>query len=325
VTIKSVSQRRKHDRERALQAREPFWTALFEGSPVRAVVLGPGRIARDALSPEILNWSVKFVVDFGQQLKLPDGRRPLCYDADCGHEFSSLPDVIIAIRTADNVAQLMGTGVCPTCAQKTNSEILEVVRKEMATKGLAPAAGSPSTAEIEVTTYGAYVIPDLPNGMSLHIMCEDDSDVDDDAPHTFAALIKAGKLPRFTLMWQGSHNCHSIANDLRQDLTALNMEADVKMGFSNVTKSDGEPMGLHAWVEIEGWAIDASQGGMGKPVYMRRIAPYREMIKATDIKTRAGESNPQYLTRAGQIPNSRQSCGHPSQSPSSPAPHRTPV
>jgi len=81
-------------------------------------------------------------------------------------------------------------------------------------------------------------------------------------------------------------NCFDIVSKLYQDLKALDAEKDFtrKIGFANVVKNDGEPMGLHTWVESEGWAIDCSNGGRGNPIWFMPVQKFYEMYKFGDIQ-----------------------------------------
>jgi hypothetical protein len=102
------------------------------------------------------------------------------------------------------------------------------------------------------------------------------------------AVQLGGKLSRFITLRRGYANCHSNVDHLMSDLKKLGVaeRLEPKMGFSDLTQSNGAPMGLHSWIEVDGWAIDPPGGNMGKPILIRRIQPHREMMKATDVKPR---------------------------------------
>jgi hypothetical protein len=57
-----------------------------------------------------------------------------------------------------------------------------------------------------------------------------------------------------------------------------------KERICTVIADHGQPIGLHRWVEIDGWVIDASNGGMGNPVLFQRAEDYYSHREMTDIK-----------------------------------------
>ena len=49
-------------------------------------------------------------------------------------------------------------------------------------------------------------------------------------------------------------------------------------------RSEADPQGLHSWIECDGWAIDAANGGTGRPVLFVPTADYRAQMQFTNAQ-----------------------------------------
>ena len=102
----------------------------------------------------------------------------------------------------------------------------------------------------------------------------------------FTALLEKRKLPRFAFAFRGHNNCFAITQQLYFDFKDLGIEHrfTYREGFSSVLQANGEPIGRHRWIELDGWAIDASGGALGNPVLFERADDYYSKRAMTDIR-----------------------------------------
>jgi hypothetical protein len=181
----------------------------------------------------------------------------LCFNFDCSNKLRVLPAVYMFLLPEKDVPPLV-LGVCGQCAQYSNDELLTLVRNQFGhhygLKQQAPANSAQVTLEfppgIGFTIAGVSFVmpgrdtPSIPGG-----------------PAVFVDLLEAGRLPEFMTLRRGISNCHGITTELYHDLDDAGCAQSFafKRGSTGLLKSPNDPNGLHSWLEINGWAIDARQ------------------------------------------------------------------
>jgi hypothetical protein len=205
----------------------------------------------------------------------------LCFDKDCGREVRVL-NTFMFLSTNPHAAPMAMTA-CEVCSKKSNEEIIEIVRADLRSHfnvGPMQAADHVGTEFVERDVSVAAVA-----GISLAVV---GADGDRDCPPAllFAKMLERNALPRFAFAHAGHNNCIHINRQLLLDLTAagISHEWTFKEGNCPVLKTDGQPIGLHRWAEVAGWAVDASGGAVGNPVLFQRVEDYYGRRQMTDIK-----------------------------------------
>jgi hypothetical protein len=274
-------------RRRRSQQRE--WIKLFgDRFPTTATISRPGK------RPETAQRQTVAYLESFMSAKLP----PLCFDTDCDHEFHSPPEVLAFLMTDDDPSHATGMAICPDCAKKGDSEIFDVMRRVFRDNfgiGL-PLPSSDDRAEIQFIFN--FEIDRLPRGMKIAAKMQHDGDKVHRIAVALAAILEAGKLPRFVAFWRGVGNCHAIVRALYEDLKSQGGEDfTCKTGFSSVLKRNGEPVGLHSWIEIDGVAIEASGGAYGHPIKILRSSDYYDLMKMKDVRLMS-EEFPQMMEKS---------------------------
>src|SRR5262249_44581701 len=102
-------------------------------------------------------------------------------------------------------------------------------------------------------------------------------------PAVFVGLLEAKQLPEFTVFRHGTSNCHGIVSAIYHDLNDAGCAHlfAFKRGSSGLIKNEHDPEGLHSWIEIKGWTIDASNG-TSNPVIIMPTNSYCGMMQITD-------------------------------------------
>jgi hypothetical protein len=116
----------------------------------------------------------------------------------------------------------------------------------------------------------------------------DPGDADCEPVRILQTLLAADALPGFERLWRRKGNCHEITQGLLIRLYELGFSPERWVwvhGQCGRAQYDGKPLGLHSWIEVDGWAIDAANGGM-RPALVARADHYREEMQATDIACR---------------------------------------
>jgi hypothetical protein len=267
-------------RQKARQ-RDSEWIRLFE-PPLqsRIAISRPGARPASARKYEqgLLQWR-------------PD---TFCFNFKCNNKLLGPPEVYMILLQEKDTSPLM-MGVCPQCAQYSNAELVILVRDQFGKHyGLdrqAPANSAKALLEFppgvwfEITTpHGVKVqfampgreapsIPGGPNG----------------GPNVFVDLLEAGQLHEFMMLRRGVGNCHGITNALRRDLTDAGWAQHFafKSGSCEVLKSEHDPDGMHSWLEINGWAIDAANGA-DRPVIITPVGVYYRVMQVTNASAVPG-------------------------------------
>lgn len=99
-------------------------------------------------------------------------------------------------------------------------------------------------------------------------------------------------MPRFVFSFRNHNNCFSITQQLYLDFKDLGIEEmfALKEGYSSMPQVDGAPIGLHWWLELDGWVIDASGGAFGNPVLFQNAENYYARRMMPDIKDARGDA-----------------------------------
>jgi hypothetical protein len=203
----------------------------------------------------------------------------LCFDIKCTNEVHDL-NVYMFVATDPDAAPL-GMAACEACSKKSDEEILDILRTEFAKQfGIDPT----KPASVVGTHFAEMGTEQTVHGIKLAIV---DGIRGEPCPQAmiFSELLERRALPRFVFAFRGHNNCIAITNQLYLDLRDLGIENrfTFKEGSSSSLKSDGEPIGLHRWVELEGWVIDGSGGAFGNPVLFQRAEDYYRARQMTDI------------------------------------------
>jgi hypothetical protein len=198
------------------------------------------------------------------QRKGPRQRLPhasMCFNPECANEAS--PDGLVIVLRAR--AARMAMAGCPSCSQLHDNAVLALVRE--ATRqhfglGATPRAGFVDTVDMSCCTV---------EGIELAIV----NGVDCPPAYAFVELLAARLLPKFAFAFDSVGNCFTIVHHLMDDFAALGLDGPVaKVGRSTRICANGKPWGPHAWIEWDGFIIDAANGGAGKPVTFERAEDY---------------------------------------------------
>jgi hypothetical protein len=110
-------------------------------------------------------------------------------------------------------------------------------------------------------------------------------------PNIFVDLLEAGQLREFMILRRGISNCHGITNALHRDLKDAGraQRFAFKRGSSELLKSEHDPDGMHSWLEINGWVIDAANGA-DRPVIIVPTEGYYSMLRITKVCVLEGSS-----------------------------------
>jgi hypothetical protein len=204
-----------------------------------------------------------------------------CFDKGCNAEVHALNTFMLIIRD-DGQAKAMTMAACEACSNKSNEDILAVIRTDLRDHGLAPASPADigPVHEFEETAISGPRVAGIQLGVVGNFS-------ECDPAVIIAALLEAGKLPMFASFYRGHNNCYVIVRQLRDDFKALGVDHkfQYRVGCSGVLKAIGDPNGgMHSWIEAEGWVIDASGGGRGNPVLFQRAEDYYRARQMTDIR-----------------------------------------
>jgi hypothetical protein len=263
-------------RKRVLAARE--WIGLFSpDSPVKAAISRPScRTSTTRL------YESAFAADIVRRAATVEPA--LCLNPECSNELRALPTVFAFVKTSDNPASRpIGMGICDQCAQKSDDELREVMRKTFDRFGLYGEKDKHTKVEMDIEVAHRLDVGQLKvvvprtDRFSNNTIC--------DAAQAFACLVRDGKLGRFTAFYFGAHNCHALVAQLRLDLCEIGAERlfAFKRGSSELLKSEIDPDGLHSWVEVEGWAIDVSGGALGNPIVIQPIEDFCIRYRMADV------------------------------------------
>jgi hypothetical protein len=253
------------------------WVSLFDDSEYPKAVIArrpfPDGLDADARSIEARILRVAHTPE-----------HVLCSNVDCDNAIHSAPDVMGFILARRGDDRVVGSSICPDCASKGRAAILDVLRNVAMHIGFAPLRGA--VAEMDIGP-SASAVARPPCGLELLELLEEGQEICH-VTRQLMSLIDGGHLPDFTTYASRGHgNCHHITGVLVRELRRLGLVGfDNKIGFSGVLKSDGEPVGLHSWIEREGWAIDAAGGGLGRPILIAPVERYRKLFQLTDVRDR---------------------------------------
>lgn len=204
----------------------------------------------------------------------------LCFDVNCKNEVHSLR-VFMFIVTDPKSAPLI-VAACEACSKKTTEDIIKILRSTVKSHfGIGPAKPSDLVHAPFVESATEQTVA----GIQLAIVDGVEGKACRQALF-FGALLEDRKLPHFTIAFRGQNNCFSITRQLYLDFKALGIEErfSFKEGFSSLPKTDGQPIGQHCWIELDGWAIDASGGALGNPVLFQRTQDYYSRRIMSEIR-----------------------------------------
>jgi hypothetical protein len=254
---------------------EAEWPRLYPGLPARAAISRPS-------SRVLRQYESGLAADIAAALAA--GRPTLCFNLDCDNELHTLPAVLAFLRpTGDPHIPPIAMGVCEQCAKQSDDELREIMRKGL---GKQYGFGGPPDGyeKVELAIPGRVFSV---AGVQIAEVQTDTSAPFSTAAAIFTDLLEAHLLPRFVTFRHGASNCHGIVNQLHLDLKEIGIDHQFsfKRGFAGTLKNKADPQGLHSWIEIDGWAIDASNGAAGSPVLVAPIAEYYAYLQLTDIHT----------------------------------------
>ena len=264
-------------RKRLVAARE--WVDLFSPDrPIKAAISRPSSRTSTTRSYES-----GFAADIARRATTVEPA--LCFNPECSHELRALPAVFAFIKTSDDpAAPPIGMGICDQCAQKSDDELREVMRKTFGRFGLDGEKDKHAKVEMDIE-----VAHCLDLGQMKIVVARTDRFSNDpvcDFAQAFACLMRGGKLGRFVAFYFGAHNCHALVDQLRLDLRDIGADQvfAFKRGSSELLKSEIDPDGLHSWLEADGWAIDVSGGALGNPIVIQPIEDFCIRYRMTDIR-----------------------------------------
>ncbi len=208
----------------------------------------------------------------------------LCFDPACGKEVHALGTFMMVVTDPHPNAQPVAMTACETCSLKSNEEILTIMRADFAQHGLDPVEQA-ATAVLDHggAPFDEYATERTVAGIRLAVVgvfaeCQ--------PAIAFAVLLEARKLPLFAFMFRGHNNCYVVVGKLYRDLKELGAvdNFEWREGYCPILQSNGQPIGLHRWVEADGWVIDASGGAFGNPVVFQRVDDYYRKRQLTGIR-----------------------------------------
>jgi hypothetical protein len=177
-------------------------------------------------------------------------------------------------------------GLCSGCANKSDEELLTILHDALRSRGLGP---SPEGAEsIKLELGPGLTCESSLTGIEIVIEAENQEDVGCHIARYLASLLDARKLLNFVAFWRGKGHCHAIVGQLHQDFKDLGIaeQFEYMIGSSDLLRNDSDPEGLHSWIEMDGWAIDASGGGAYNPITIRRVEPFYKSLRLENIRER---------------------------------------
>lgn len=227
-------------------------------------------------------------ISFREQLsglakEIADANPPkLCFDGRCDNEIRSPPKVTIFVSNAGSMSNRMVFFACSECSKKRDAELIPILQTEIRRIfGINPVQPSKFEAvhfaeqgiEIVVGEYRLGIV-----GGSERKSCSQ--------ALFFEKLLANGELPRFAFAYKGHRNCVSVTHQLYLDLKSLGIEKkfSFKEGHSALPKGDGTSIGLHRWIELDGWVIDASNGGAESPIVFQEAKDYYNRRLMTNIR-----------------------------------------
>jgi hypothetical protein len=249
-------------------------------------LLGDGEVVAVISRPERRPHSFRECVPAFAEMIAKDAKGAQCFNKRCTNEFNSVPDAYVFVRTNKSLPPVC-SGICPECAKKSDEEILAILRDEFGERrGLAKMPSGTAVAQMPIDPSTVHETDPI-DGVRLRIVTE--GNPADCAPAViFTGLLEQRKLRRLLLYHGGGNNCHFITAQIYLDLVEIGM-ADkfaFKIGNAGVLKSDGEPIGLHSWIEADGWGIDCSGGIVGNPILFQRLEPFYERLQLTHVRNR---------------------------------------
>ena len=248
------------------------WVRLFEPPlQVRMAISRPG--ARPVSTQ-------KYERNMPAFINKPNAKPALCFNLNCNNKLLTIPDVYLFIQTEKD-AQPLGMGVCVQCARYSDDELRALARDQFGDYyGLdqQPPENS-ARAEIECPPGLGFTIA----GVSFFMSGRETPSIPG-GPTVFVNLLEAGQLPEFITLRRGISNCHGIVNALYHDLDDAGCAGlfAYKRGSSNLLKSAHDSKGLHSWIEIKGWAIDAANGA-NRPVIIMPTDDYYKLLQITNV------------------------------------------
>jgi hypothetical protein len=217
----------------------------------------------------------------------------LCFNLDCSSKLLAPPDVFMVLLQDADVAPMM-MGVCSQCAKYGNGELLALVREQLSNRyGLDQRAPADSAmVELELPPGIGFTIA----GVSFFMPGREPPSIPG-GPNVFVDLLEAGQLREFMTLRRGISNCHGITDALYRDLQDAGYAQlfAFKRGSSEKLRSLHDPDGLHSWLEINGWVIDAANGA-SRPVIIAPKDVYYSLLQIVEasvidaIATRSAKS-----------------------------------
>lgn len=203
----------------------------------------------------------------------------LCFDMNCKNEAQSINGLVIFVLPRPD-APLGALVACRECSKKSDAAIIQIVRDETAKElHIDPVTDQNGVVLDEKLTFQTV------DGVGLGIVdgipgqpCE--------PALLFQKLLEEHKLPRFVFGFRGHNNCFNINDQLYLDFKDLGV-ADLfafKEGFCGVIQTNGQPVGLHRWVELDRWAVDAAGGAFGNPIIFQEAGDYYRKRMMTDVR-----------------------------------------
>jgi hypothetical protein len=190
----------------------------------------------------------------------------MCFNPRCSREAS--PEGIAILLQARDLSQGMAMVGCAGCSRLGREEVLarvrDAVRQYFGLAGSAP----PKAGFVDHLDMSSCTV----EGIELAII----NGVDCPPAYAFQAMLAQHLLPQFAFAFVSIGNCFAIVHHLAEDFAKLGL-ADLiqpKTGFSHRLCDNGKPLGKHAWIEWDGFIIDAANGGAGKPVMFERAKEY---------------------------------------------------
>jgi len=200
---------------------------------------------------------------------------PMCFNPQCADEASS-NGIAIILRARNQDAQGIAMVGCASCSQLRNDKILPLIRENVrgyfGLGGQLPKDGFVDNVESSGCTVAGIELAII-NGV--------------DCPHAdaFRYLLSKHMLPQFSFAYRSVGNCFAIVHHLTTDFADLGLANLIqpKVGFAHRLLNTGKPLGRHAWIEWGGFAIDAANGGAGKPVIFERTEEYIARCKVDGV------------------------------------------
>jgi hypothetical protein len=251
------------------------WVELTPGLPARAAISRPTQRPTSTRQYEH-----NFAAQIADAAKR--GEPALCFNFECDAELLALPATFAFIKAgADPQVPPIAMGVCERCAQRSDAELLVILRRNARHLGFTGPPENAMRAAIEFP--GGYQI--TAGGVPL-LVVQQQGEPFPSAVDAFADLLERQSLPRFVALRHGAGNCHVIVHQLYLDLKKLGIDHrfTFKRGASALLGNSDDPDGQHSWIETDGWAIDASNGAH-RPVLIMPVKDYYERTQMTAIRS----------------------------------------